>query len=75
MVKGYEKINLMNEVNLSISLKLDQRRTHDIELVSKISKRGSFRYNFLTNRVVAKCNIFPLSVINVRTINGFKASI
>ena len=41
----------------------------------EISKRSSLRYNFLTNRVVSKWNVLPHSVVNAKTVNGFKAGI
>ncbi|RNA21789.1 hypothetical protein BpHYR1_003698 [Brachionus plicatilis] len=46
-------LSILHEKNYS-SFKLNLRKKHDMKLVREISKRGSSRYNFLTNRLVAK---------------------
>lgn len=75
IVNGHEKINLVNGVNFAKSLKMNLRREHNMKLVREISKRGLFRYNFLSNRIVSRWNDLPQSVVNAETVNSFKSGI
>ena len=52
LVNGTEKVNLVNGINYSKSLALNLRRQHSMKLTRELNKRGSYRYNFFTNRVV-----------------------
>ena len=75
IVNGIEKINLVNGVNFAKSLNLNLRRKNDKRLTRELSKCGSHRYKFLTNRVVAKWNELPQSVVDAESINMFKSHI
>ncbi|RMZ96782.1 hypothetical protein BpHYR1_021332 [Brachionus plicatilis] len=46
-----------------------------MKLVREINKRGSFRYNFLSNRIVSRWNDLSQSVVNAETVNSFKSAI
>jgi hypothetical protein len=75
IIKGYDKINLINGVNFAKSLSLNLRRKHDTKLVRELNKRGSYRYNFLSNRVASKWNELSQNTIDSKSINSFKAGI
>ena len=56
IVHKLEDITLMRGVNYARSLSLNLRRSNDKKLVREINRRGLYRYNFLTNRVVEVWN-------------------
>jgi hypothetical protein len=56
-------------------LALNLRRSNDKKLVREIIKRGFYRYNFLTNRVVEAWNGLSAKAVSARSVNGFKAII
>ena len=41
----------------------------------EINRRGLFRYNFLTNRVVENWNQLSQDAVNAKTVNVFKSII
>ena len=51
------------------------RRTHNQRLVIEINKRGFFRSNFLTNRVVSTWNELSENIVSAKSVNGFKSKI
>jgi len=75
IVNRQDEINLMKRVNWANSLKINLRRKNDKRLVREITKRGSHRYNFLTNRVVLMWNGLSQEVIDSKTVNMFKPGI
>lgn len=75
IVNRQDEINLTKGVNWANSLKLNLRRKNDKRLVREITKRGSHRYNFLTNRVVPMWNGLSQDVIDSKTVNSFKSGI
>ncbi|CAF0711550.1 unnamed protein product [Brachionus calyciflorus] len=75
IINRHEKINKVKGLNLATSLKLNLRRQHDIKLERELCKKATSKYNFLTNRVVSMWNDLPQSVVNSKTVNGFKAGI
>ena len=75
IVNGIVNVNLSNGINYAKSLSLNLRRQHDSRLVRELCKKGSFRHNFLTNRVVSYWNELPNSVITAKSVNSFKSRI
>ncbi|CAF0823717.1 unnamed protein product [Brachionus calyciflorus] len=75
IINGYEDINLTNGIKYSISNTRNSRSGHDKRLVKEIVKRGSYRYNFLINRVVNHWNELPYKAVYARSVNSFKAII
>lgn len=75
IIRGQEKIQLVNGLNFSESLKLNLRRQNNMRLMREISKRCSQRYNFLTNRVASKWNELPQSIVSAESLNCFKSKI
>ncbi|CAF1008323.1 unnamed protein product [Brachionus calyciflorus] len=70
IINGCEDINLTNSINYSISNTRNLRRGHDKRLVKEIVKRGSYRYNFLTNRVVNHWNELPYKAVYARSVGS-----
>ena len=75
IINRNEGINLVKGVNWAESLKLNLRRKNEKRLVREINKRGSHRYNFLTNRVVSMWNGLSQAVIDAKTVHTFKSGI
>jgi hypothetical protein len=75
LVNGVEKVNLVNGVKYAQSLSLNLRRPNNKRIVREINKRGSHRYNFLTNRIVSTWNQLPECAVSATTVNQFKARI
>ncbi|RNA04411.1 hypothetical protein BpHYR1_021952 [Brachionus plicatilis] len=46
-----------------------------MRLTRELTKRGSYRYNFLTNRVVSKWNNLSQDSVSSKSINSFKSRI
>ncbi|CAF0729975.1 unnamed protein product [Brachionus calyciflorus] len=69
IINGCEDINLTNGINYSISNRRNLRRGHDKRLVKEIVKRGSNRYNFLTNRVFNHWNELPYKAVYARSVS------
>ncbi|RMZ98247.1 RNA-directed DNA polymerase from mobile element jockey-like [Brachionus plicatilis] len=75
IINGFEKINLVNGINSAKSLALNLRRENNMRLTRELTKRGSYRYNFLTNRVVSKWNDVSQDSVSSKSINSFKSRI
>jgi hypothetical protein len=75
LVNGVERVNLVNGVKYAQSLSLNLRRPNNKRIVREINKRGSHRYNFLTNRIVSTWNQLPEFAVSATTVNQFKARI
>ena len=75
VINGLDNISFINGMNYANSLSMNLRRSHNQRLVREIYKKGAFRYNFLTNRVVPAWNELPEYVISAESINSFKARI
>ena len=73
IMNGSENINLTNGINFSSANNRNLRREHDRRLVKEIVKRGSYRYNFITNRVVNYWNDLPREAAYEKSVNSFKA--
>ncbi|CAF0802208.1 unnamed protein product [Brachionus calyciflorus] len=73
--KDLENINLTNGINFSSANNRNLRREHDRRFVKEIVKRGSYRYNFITNRVVNYWNDLPREAVYAKSVNSFKAII
>ena len=46
-----------------------------MKLTREFNKRGSYRYNFFTNRVVTAWNELSENAIMAKSVNGFKSRI
>ena len=64
IINRHEEINLMNGVNWASSLKFNLRRKNDKRILREITKRGSHRCNFLTNRIVSVWNGLSQNVMD-----------
>ncbi|RMZ98673.1 hypothetical protein BpHYR1_030756 [Brachionus plicatilis] len=73
-MKLENRLSLTNGVKFACSV-ISLRRPHDNRLVREINRRGSFRYNFLSNRCVKLWNSLSINTISAQTINSFKAVI
>ncbi|CAF1128689.1 unnamed protein product [Brachionus calyciflorus] len=75
IIKGVEKIKLINGVNFAKSLSLNIRRSNNLRLVREINNRSSGRFNFLTNRIVSTWNNLSNGCVSASSVNNFKAYI
>ena len=75
IINGLDKIDLINGINYAKSLSMNLRRSHNQRLVREINKRGTFRYNFLSNRIVPTWNGLSDYVISAKSLNSFKARV
>ena len=73
ILKGFEKVSLTNGINFACGVK-SLRRPHDNRLVREINRRGSLRYNFLTNRCGKLWNSLSVNAVSAQTINSFNSS-
>ena len=75
LVNGVEKIRLVRGLHYANSLSLNLRRANSKRMVRELNKRGSWRFNFLTNRIVSKWNELTEYSISAKTVNSFKARV
>ena len=74
ILKGFEKVSLTNGINFACGVQ-NLKRPHFNRLIREINRRGSLRYNFLTNCCVKLWNSLSVNAVIAQTINSFKAVI
>ena len=75
LLNQLEEVSLINGINSANERVGSLRRPHDRRLVREINKKGTHRYNFLTNRVVNAWNNRSREAVNAKSVNSFKAII
>ena len=75
MVQASKRVRLVRDINYANSLSLNIRKANGKRMVRELNKRGSWRFNFLTNRIVSKWNELTEYSISAKTVNSFKARV